>query len=67
MKDVMYFAPTAMSEALKLLDQYGEKATILAGGQISFPRSTTTTLSRMFSYTSEVWDWTTSRKVMGSS
>lgn len=32
MKDVMYFAPTEMSEALKLLDQYGEKATILAGG-----------------------------------
>ena len=38
MKDVMYFAPTEMSEALKLLDQYGEKATILAGGTDLVPK-----------------------------
>lgn len=38
MKDVIYFAPTEMSEALKLLDQYGEKATILAGGTDLVPK-----------------------------
>ncbi len=38
MKDVMYFAPTEMSGALKLLDQYGEKATILAGGTDLVPK-----------------------------
>lgn len=38
MKDVMYFAPTEMSAALKLLDQHGEKATILAGGTDLVPK-----------------------------
>ena len=38
MKDVLYFAPTELTEALKLLAQYGEKATILAGGTDLVPR-----------------------------
>jgi len=32
MKDVLYFAPAEMKEALRLLTEYGSKATVLAGG-----------------------------------
>jgi len=32
MKDVGYFAPTGIKEALKLLADYGKKASVLAGG-----------------------------------
>ena len=32
MKDVSYFAPTGVGEAVKLLAEYGDKATVLAGG-----------------------------------
>jgi carbon-monoxide dehydrogenase medium subunit len=32
MKDVMYFAPSGIDEALALLAKHGEKATVLAGG-----------------------------------
>ncbi len=38
MKDVLYFAPTELTEALKLLAEYGEKATVLAGGTDLVPR-----------------------------
>ncbi|MBC7259732.1 MAG: xanthine dehydrogenase family protein subunit M [Chloroflexi bacterium] len=38
MKDVLYFAPTELTEALKFLAQYGEKATVLAGGTDLVPR-----------------------------
>lgn len=32
MKDVQYFAPTEIDEAVKLLAEHGDKATVLAGG-----------------------------------
>jgi len=32
MREVSYFAPTEVGEAVKLLDQHGEKAAVLAGG-----------------------------------
>lgn len=38
MKDVLYFAPTELTETLKLLAEYGEKATVLAGGTDLVPR-----------------------------
>ncbi len=38
MKDVLYFAPTAIDEAVKLLAEYGDKATVLAGGTDLVPR-----------------------------
>ena len=38
MKDVLYFAPTDVGEAVKLLAQYGDKATILAGGTDLVPK-----------------------------
>ena len=38
MKDTLYFAPTNVKETLKLLAQYGRKATILAGGTDLVPR-----------------------------
>ena len=38
MSDVGYFAPTEVGEALKLLAEYGEKATILAGGTDLVPK-----------------------------
>ncbi len=38
MKDVKYFAPTAIGEAVKLLSEYGEGATVLAGGTDLVPR-----------------------------
>lgn len=41
MKDVMYFAPTGIEEAVKLLAEYGEGATILAGGTDLVPRINT--------------------------
>lgn len=41
MKDVMYFAPTAIDEAIKLLAEYGERATVLAGGTDLVPRINT--------------------------
>ncbi len=41
MKEVLFFAPTKMEEALKLLAEYGEKATILAGGTDLLPKMNT--------------------------
>jgi len=38
MKDLGYFAPTDVGEALKFLAEYGEKATVLAGGTDLVPR-----------------------------
>ena len=38
MKDTMYFAPTEVSEAMKLLAEHREKATILAGGTDLVPK-----------------------------
>lgn len=38
MKDVMYFAPTGVDEALNLLAEHGENALILAGGTDIVPR-----------------------------
>jgi len=38
MKDVVYFAPTGIVEAVKLLAEYGERATILAGGTDLVPK-----------------------------
>jgi len=38
MKEVNYFPPKDMDEAVKLLAEYGEKATILAGGTDLVPR-----------------------------
>jgi aerobic carbon-monoxide dehydrogenase medium subunit len=38
MKNGMYFAPTGIGEALKLLAEYGEKAHILAGGTDLVPK-----------------------------
>lgn len=38
MKDVKYFAPTAIDEAVKLLAEYGDRATVLAGGTDLVPR-----------------------------
>jgi carbon-monoxide dehydrogenase medium subunit len=38
MKDFGYFAPTDVKEALKFLAEYGEKATVLAGGTDLVPR-----------------------------
>ncbi len=38
MKDFGYFAPTDVGEALKFLAEYGEKATVLAGGTDLVPR-----------------------------
>ena len=38
MNDVGYFAPTEMEETLKLLADYGEKATVLAGGTDLVPK-----------------------------
>ena len=38
MKDTLYFAQTNVRETLKLLAQYGRKATILAGGTDLVPK-----------------------------
>jgi len=38
MKDTLYFAQTNVRETLKLLNQYGRKATILAGGTDLVPK-----------------------------
>lgn len=38
MRDVSYFAPTEVGEAVKLLAEYGERATVLAGGTDLTPR-----------------------------
>ncbi len=38
MKDSMYFAPTEVEEAVKLLSEYGDQATILAGGTDLVPK-----------------------------
>ena len=38
MQDVSYFAPTELSQALKLLARFGKKATVLAGGTDLVPR-----------------------------
>lgn len=38
MIDVKYFAPTDLSEAVKLLAQYGKQATLLAGGTDLVPK-----------------------------
>lgn len=38
MKDVGYFAPTEFGDALKLLADFGEKATVLAGGTDLVPK-----------------------------
>jgi CO/xanthine dehydrogenase FAD-binding subunit len=38
MKDTLFFAPTSVGEAVKLIGQYGRKATILAGGTDLVPR-----------------------------
>ena len=38
MKDVMYFAPTGVGEALNLLAEHGENALILAGGTDIVPK-----------------------------
>jgi carbon-monoxide dehydrogenase medium subunit len=38
MKDVMYFAPTAIDEALKMLAKYGDRTTVLAGGTDIVPK-----------------------------
>lgn len=38
MKDLSYFAPTDVGEALKCLAEYGDKATVLAGGTDLVPR-----------------------------
>jgi CO/xanthine dehydrogenase FAD-binding subunit len=38
MKDVVYFAPTAIDEALKLLAKYGDRTTVLAGGTDIVPK-----------------------------
>ena len=38
MKDVQYFAPTEIDEAVKLLAEHGDKATVLAGGTDLVPR-----------------------------
>jgi carbon-monoxide dehydrogenase medium subunit len=37
-RDVRYFAPTEVGEALKLLAEYGKKATVLAGGTDLVPK-----------------------------
>ena len=41
MKEVKYFAPGSLEEALKLLAEYGEKVTILAGGTDLVPKMNT--------------------------
>jgi carbon-monoxide dehydrogenase medium subunit len=41
MNDVGFFAPTEMEETLKLLADYGEKATVLAGGTDLAPKINT--------------------------
>jgi len=41
MSEALYFAASTMSEALKLLGQYGKKAVILAGGTDLVPRINT--------------------------
>ena len=38
MQDVKYFAPTEIDEAVKLLAEYGDRATVLAGGTDLVPR-----------------------------
>jgi len=38
MRDVQYFAPTDLGEALRLLSQYGAAATVLAGGTDLVPK-----------------------------
>ena len=38
MREVSYFAPTELDEALKLLAEYGEKVTVLAGGTDLVPK-----------------------------
>ena len=38
MKDVMYFAPSSVDEAVALLAEHGEKANVLAGGSDLVPR-----------------------------
>lgn len=38
MKDVMYFAPSGMDEALALLAEHGNRATVLAGGSDLVPK-----------------------------
>lgn len=41
MKETLFFAPKQIEEALKLLAEYGEKATILAGGTDLVPKINT--------------------------
>jgi carbon-monoxide dehydrogenase medium subunit len=41
MKEVKYFAPASMEEALRLLAEYGDKATLLAGGTDLVPKMNT--------------------------
>ena len=41
MKEVLFFAPTEIEKALKLLAEYGERATILAGGTDLLPKINT--------------------------
>ena len=38
MREVSYFAPTELDEALKLLAEFGEKVTVLAGGTDLIPK-----------------------------
>jgi carbon-monoxide dehydrogenase medium subunit len=38
MQDVGYFAPTEVSQAVKLLAEHGKKATVLAGGTDVMPK-----------------------------
>ena len=38
MKDTMYFAPKGIEEVVKLLAEYGEKTTLLAGGTDLVPK-----------------------------
>jgi len=38
MKDTMYFAPKGIEEAVRLLAEYGEKASLLAGGTDHVPK-----------------------------
>jgi CO/xanthine dehydrogenase FAD-binding subunit len=38
LREVSYFAPTELDEALKLLAEYGEKVTVLAGGTDLMPK-----------------------------
>ncbi len=40
-----YYAPTALDEALSLLDRHGEAAKVLAGGQSLPPRTVVSSIS----------------------